>query len=263
MNQARRLAFADLREVAASLGANAVIGIDLDYEIIARRGSMLLVSITGTAVTVAPETEQNAALHAIERSARHRAARCNADAERRQREDRSKHAPSNWPRRTRRAATPIDTVAERHVSTHVAEKQQIPAVAPALHGIPPPTPGTRHLRSTEQRITQVRQNADSAPRAPRRTSRRTRRAYRPRKYGSSHFGTHRAYRPRNPDPPLAEGLHADGKPASGHARVSIRRCRSEPERRRSPNRGDQRALWQARHGRRNNNGAWLHANIHR
>ena len=64
MNQARRLAFADLREVAASLGANAVIGIDLDYEIIAKRGSMLLVSITGTAVTVRPGTGPDAAPYA-------------------------------------------------------------------------------------------------------------------------------------------------------------------------------------------------------
>ena len=64
MNQARRLAFADLREIAASLGANAVIGIDIDYEVIAKRGSMLLVSITGTAVTVRPGTGPDAAPYA-------------------------------------------------------------------------------------------------------------------------------------------------------------------------------------------------------
>ena len=52
MNQARRIAFRDLKETAASLGANAVIGVDIDYEIISKRGSMLMVSITGTAVTV-------------------------------------------------------------------------------------------------------------------------------------------------------------------------------------------------------------------
>ena len=61
MNQARRLAFADLRKVAASIGANAVIGVDIDYEVIAKRGSMLLVSITGTAVTVRPGTGPDAA----------------------------------------------------------------------------------------------------------------------------------------------------------------------------------------------------------
>ena len=62
MNQARRLAFIDLMETAASLGANAVIGVN--YEVITRRGSMLLVSSTGTAVTVRPGTGTDALLHA-------------------------------------------------------------------------------------------------------------------------------------------------------------------------------------------------------
>lgn len=52
MHRARRLAFADPRAIAAGLGANAVAGADSDYEVIAKKGSMLLVSITGTAVTV-------------------------------------------------------------------------------------------------------------------------------------------------------------------------------------------------------------------
>lgn len=52
MNEARRIAFQDLMETATGLGANAVIGIDIDYEIINKKGSMLMVSITGTAVTV-------------------------------------------------------------------------------------------------------------------------------------------------------------------------------------------------------------------
>ena len=64
MNRARQLAFADLKEVAAHLGANAVIGVDIDYEIISKRGSMLLVSITGTAVTVTREAKPEAMLHA-------------------------------------------------------------------------------------------------------------------------------------------------------------------------------------------------------
>ena len=54
LNGARRLAFRDLIETAASLGANAVVGVDVDYEIISKRGAMLMVSITGTAVTVTP-----------------------------------------------------------------------------------------------------------------------------------------------------------------------------------------------------------------
>ena len=62
MNRARQLAFADLKEVAAHLGANAVIGVDIDYEIISKRGSMLLVSITGTAVTVTRDAGPDAML---------------------------------------------------------------------------------------------------------------------------------------------------------------------------------------------------------
>ena len=39
-------------EEAARLGANAVIGIDLDYETVGASGSMLMVTACGTAVTV-------------------------------------------------------------------------------------------------------------------------------------------------------------------------------------------------------------------
>ena len=35
------------------MGANAVVGIDLDYEVLGDKNSMLMVSISGTAVTVA------------------------------------------------------------------------------------------------------------------------------------------------------------------------------------------------------------------
>ncbi len=48
LHQAKELAMEDLTAKAEELGANAVIGIDLDYETI--RGSMLMVSISGTAV---------------------------------------------------------------------------------------------------------------------------------------------------------------------------------------------------------------------
>ncbi|MBT8447861.1 MAG: heavy metal-binding domain-containing protein, partial [Gammaproteobacteria bacterium] len=48
--RARAEAFRDLEAEAAALGANAVIGIDLDYEVVGDRGSMLMVSISGTAV---------------------------------------------------------------------------------------------------------------------------------------------------------------------------------------------------------------------
>ena len=39
-----------LQDEAAALGANAVIGIDLDYETVGGNGSMLMVSVSGTAV---------------------------------------------------------------------------------------------------------------------------------------------------------------------------------------------------------------------
>lgn len=49
---ARKQAIEELQAEAASLGGNAVVGIDLDYEVIGDRGSMLMVSATGTAVKV-------------------------------------------------------------------------------------------------------------------------------------------------------------------------------------------------------------------
>jgi uncharacterized protein YbjQ (UPF0145 family) len=39
-----------MQEQAARLGANAVIGVDLDYETLGSNGSMLMVSASGTAV---------------------------------------------------------------------------------------------------------------------------------------------------------------------------------------------------------------------
>jgi len=41
-----------MEEQAARLGANAVIGVDLDYETVGGSGSMLMVTATGTAVTI-------------------------------------------------------------------------------------------------------------------------------------------------------------------------------------------------------------------
>lgn len=50
MRDARSEALADLEAEARRLGADAVIGIDLDYEVVGSNGSMLMVSISGTAV---------------------------------------------------------------------------------------------------------------------------------------------------------------------------------------------------------------------
>ena len=49
---ARNQAIEELQAEAASRGANAVVSIDLDYEVIGPNGSMLMVSASGTAVRV-------------------------------------------------------------------------------------------------------------------------------------------------------------------------------------------------------------------
>lgn len=49
---ARAMAFADLEEAAKKAGANAVVGIDIDYENVGQSGGMLMVTVSGTAVTV-------------------------------------------------------------------------------------------------------------------------------------------------------------------------------------------------------------------
>ncbi len=52
LQDAREQALSEMRQRAAELGANAVIGVDLDYEVLGKTGSMLMVSATGTAVTI-------------------------------------------------------------------------------------------------------------------------------------------------------------------------------------------------------------------
>lgn len=49
---ARNQAIEEVQAEAASRGCNAVVGIDLDYEVIGDTGSMLMVSASGTAVKV-------------------------------------------------------------------------------------------------------------------------------------------------------------------------------------------------------------------
>jgi len=49
---ARQEALREMATRAADLGANAVVGVDIDYEVIGRRGSMLMVTSSGTAVRV-------------------------------------------------------------------------------------------------------------------------------------------------------------------------------------------------------------------
>ena len=50
LRDARRTALEELRQEAVMLGADGVIGIDLDYEVLGQGGSMLMVSASGTAV---------------------------------------------------------------------------------------------------------------------------------------------------------------------------------------------------------------------
>lgn len=42
----------EMMERASQLGANAIVGIDIDYETIGQNGSMLMVATSGTAVVV-------------------------------------------------------------------------------------------------------------------------------------------------------------------------------------------------------------------
>ena len=49
---AREQAMEELQLQARELGANAIIGVDIDYETVGGQGSMLMVSISGTAVVV-------------------------------------------------------------------------------------------------------------------------------------------------------------------------------------------------------------------
>lgn len=49
---ARNEALEELKQRAASLGANAVIGVDIDYEVLGADNGMLMVTASGTAVTV-------------------------------------------------------------------------------------------------------------------------------------------------------------------------------------------------------------------
>lgn len=50
LEEAKEYAMKELTQKAVALGADAVVGIDLDYETIGANGSMLMVSASGTAV---------------------------------------------------------------------------------------------------------------------------------------------------------------------------------------------------------------------
>jgi uncharacterized protein YbjQ (UPF0145 family) len=50
--RAREIAFEEMSHRAHALGANAIVGIDIDYETLGQNGGMMMVSVSGTAVSV-------------------------------------------------------------------------------------------------------------------------------------------------------------------------------------------------------------------
>jgi len=52
LTEARETALRELEQRAASLGANAVVGVDIDYEVLGSGNNMLMVTASGTAVVV-------------------------------------------------------------------------------------------------------------------------------------------------------------------------------------------------------------------
>lgn len=52
LREARQIALDEMTTEAQRAGANAVIGVDIDYETVGQNGSMLMVSASGTAVVI-------------------------------------------------------------------------------------------------------------------------------------------------------------------------------------------------------------------
>ena len=52
LREARQQAVMEIQAECGSLGGNAVVGVDLDYEVIGKHGSMLMASASGTAVRI-------------------------------------------------------------------------------------------------------------------------------------------------------------------------------------------------------------------
>ncbi len=52
LQRARDIAMHQLMDRAARLGANAVVGLDLDYEVLGQGNGMLMVAASGTAVVI-------------------------------------------------------------------------------------------------------------------------------------------------------------------------------------------------------------------
>jgi uncharacterized protein YbjQ (UPF0145 family) len=52
LRKAREIAFEEIETAAMNLGANAVVGVDIDYEVLGEKSGMLMVSVSGTAVRI-------------------------------------------------------------------------------------------------------------------------------------------------------------------------------------------------------------------
>lgn len=52
LREAKETSMREMMERAQAMGANAIVGIDIDYETIGAKGSMLMVSTSGTAVVI-------------------------------------------------------------------------------------------------------------------------------------------------------------------------------------------------------------------
>ncbi|WP_316858115.1 heavy metal-binding domain-containing protein [uncultured Cohaesibacter sp.] len=52
LQRAREIALEEMTIQAQRLGANAVVGVDVDYETVGQNGSMLMVAASGTAVVI-------------------------------------------------------------------------------------------------------------------------------------------------------------------------------------------------------------------
>ena len=50
--EAKESALAELQQRAAQKGANAIVGIDLDYETVGANGGMLMITVSGTTVVI-------------------------------------------------------------------------------------------------------------------------------------------------------------------------------------------------------------------
>lgn len=50
--QARENAMYEMEDRARQIGANAVVGVDIDYEVLGQGGNMLMVTVSGTAVII-------------------------------------------------------------------------------------------------------------------------------------------------------------------------------------------------------------------